>query len=276
MRRLLLTGIAALALFTASPARAQDANAQIQLTRLLARTEARHRAARQNFERLYGQYPGFLPELQTVAAKLETRPEWLLNVIACESSFIPSARNNLPGQTASGLMQIIESTARGLGTTTAAIRRMNPIEQLQLVEKYFAPFRGRLNSLADVYLAAFRGFLVDGGPETVVAPLNDSVKERRAYSLNSGLDLDGDRTITKEELESVAFGVGRFGSGPQLIPMTRSRINKPEQKPSVSAGSKNEPPRSSSMSLYAASKISNNPHVASPSATTKTRSIYVH
>ncbi len=274
MRRLLLTGIAALALFTASPARAQDANAHIQLTRLLARTEARHRAARQNFERLYGQYPGFLPEVQAVAARLETRPEWLLNVIACESSFIPSARNNLPGQTASGLMQIIESTARGLGTTTAAIRRMNPIEQLQLVEKYFAPFRGRLNSLADVYLAAFRGFLVDGGPETVVAPLNDSSKERRAYSLNSGLDLNGDRTITKGELEVIAFGVGRFGSGAQLSAMTRHQINKPEQKSWANADGRNEPAQTSSMSLYAAGKTGSNPPVES-SATPKTRSIYV-
>jgi len=272
MRKLLLTGIVALALLMAPPAYAQD----VELARLLARTEARHRGARQNFERLYVQYPGFLPELQMVAARLETCPEWLLNVIACESSFIPSARNRSPGQTASGLMQIIEQTAAGLGTTTAAIRRMNPLEQLRLIEKYYWPFRGRLNSLADVYLAAFRGFLVEGGPETVVAPLNDSVKERRAYSLNSGLDLNGDRAITKGELESMAFGVGRFGSGAQLISMTRPQINKPEQNPSVSAGSQDEPALSSSMSLYAAGKVGNNPHVASPSATTKTRSIYVH
>jgi hypothetical protein len=269
MRRLFLIGIAALALFVVSPAQAQDVNAQNQLVRLLDRTEARHRGARQNFERMVGDYPDFLPELQTVAARLGTPPEWLLNVMACESSFISSARNRLPGQTASGLMQIIEQTAAGLGTTTAAIRRMNPIEQLRLIEKYYWPFRGRLNSLADVYLAAFRGFLVDGGSDTVVAPLNSSVKERRAYSLNSSLDLNRDRTITKGELESVAFGVGRFGVGAQLIAMTRSQINKPEQKPVVSAGGQNEVVQAGSRSVYTASK-------AGTSKTPKTRSIYVH
>lgn len=269
MRRLFLIGIAALALFVVSPAQAQNVNAQDQQIRLFARMEARHRGARQNFERMIGDYPSFLPELQTVAAKLGTRPEWLLNVMACESSFIPSARNRLPGQTASGLMQIIEQTAAGLGTTTAAIRRMNPIEQLSLIEKYYWPFRGRLNSLADVYLAAFRGFLVEGGSDAVVAPLNSSVRERRAYSLNSSLDLNGDRTITKGELESVAFGVGRFGVGARLISMTRSRIAKPEQKPVVRAGGQNEVVQASSKSLYAASK-------ASTSKTPKTRSIYVH
>ena len=52
-----------------------------------------------------------------------------------------------------------------MGTTTEAIRRMSPVEQLRLVEKYFTPFRGRLNSLADVYLAVFRGFIVEGGEQ---------------------------------------------------------------------------------------------------------------
>lgn len=272
MRRLLLIFIAALALLVASPAHAQDVNAHVQLTRLLARTEARHRGARQNFERMLGNYPGFLPELQAVAARLGTRPEWLLNIMACESSFNPAARNGQPGQTASGLMQIIESTAQGLGTTTAAIRRMNPIGQLQLVEKYFAPFRGRLGTLADVYLAAFRGFAMTGGAETVIAPLNNSIKERRAYSLNSGLDLNGDRTITKGELEAMAFGVGRFGSGVQLTAMTRPQINRPEHI----TGGRKDLIRASSMSLYAARKAVTDPAAGSPTASPKTRSIYVH
>lgn len=169
MRWLILISTTAFLFFMAPKAHAQEMTQQSQLSSLFARTEARAREARLNFERLITNFPEFLPELQRVAARLETRPEWLLNVMACESSFVASARNHLPGQTASGLLQIIKQTAAGLGTTTAAIRRMNPVEQLQPVEKYFTPFKGRLNSLADVYLAVFRGFIVDGGPETVVA-----------------------------------------------------------------------------------------------------------
>jgi hypothetical protein len=78
-------------------------------------------------------------------------------------------------------------------------------------------------------LAVFRGFIVGGGPETVVAPLNNSSKERQAYSLNKGLDLDGDRRITKEELAMVAFGVGRFSVVP-LVAETRPQISEPQQR----------------------------------------------
>ncbi len=229
MRRLILISAMAFLFFMAPRAHAQEMTQQSQLSSLFARTEARAREARLNFNRLIADYPEFLPELQQVAARLGTRAEWLLNVMACESSFVASARNPLPGQTASGLLQIIRQTAAGLGTTTTAIRRMNPVEQLQSVEKYFTPFKGRLNSLADVYLAVFRGFIVNGGPETVVAPLNNSSKEHQAYLLNKGLDLDGDRRITKEELAMVAFGVGRF-SVVQPVAETRPQPSETQQR----------------------------------------------
>jgi hypothetical protein len=145
--------------------------------------------------------------LQAVAARLQTQPAWLLNVMASESLFDPAARNPLPGQTASGLLQFIEATARNLGTTTGAIRRMSPVEQLRLVEQYLTPFRGRLGSLADVYLAVFRGAVIEGGDGVVVV---SSGKERRIYALNKSLDLNGDRLITKGELSLAALSVGRF------------------------------------------------------------------
>jgi hypothetical protein len=277
MRWLILISAAAFLFSMASTAHAQEMTQQSQLSSLFAQTEGRARGARRNFDRLIANHPEFLPELQQVAARLGTRPEWLLNVMACESSFVASARNPLPGQTASGLLQIIRQTAVGLGTTTTAIRRMNPVAQLRLVEKYFAPFKGQLNSLADVYLAVFRGFIVNGGPETVVAPLNNSAKERQVYSLNKGLDLDGDRRITKEELAMVAFGVGRF-TGAQSVAETRPHINKHQQRgisvqmqPRVisryvviPAGNKSESISSSVESSEVTTKIN------------KTRSIYVH
>ncbi len=155
----------------------------------------KHLRARQNLEQILREHPEFWVELQAVAARLKTHPAWLLNVMASESLFVAGARNRLPGQTASGLLQIIEDTAQGLGTTTAAIRQMSPVEQLRFVEKYFAPFRGRLDSLADVYTATFRGFILEGGAAAVVAPLDDSRKEQRIYALNQALDLNGDGRI---------------------------------------------------------------------------------
>jgi hypothetical protein len=107
-------------------------------------------------------------------------------------------------------MQFIESTAWNMETSTEAIRRINPIEQLRLVEKYLTPFCGRLNSLADVYLAVFRCFIVKGGDATVIAPLDGSSREQLIYSLNRWLDFDGDGKITKGELALAALAIGRF------------------------------------------------------------------
>jgi hypothetical protein len=177
---------------------------------MLARSEAKHIRSRQNLMRILRDQPSFWNELQEIAKRLRTEPAWLLNVMASESLFNPAARNGSAGQTATGLLQFIEDTARGLGTTTKAIRRMNPVEQLRLVEKYLSPFQGRLKSLADVYSAVFRGFIVEGGDATVVAPLNNSNKERRIYSLNKWLDFNGDGKIIKGELALAAFSIGRF------------------------------------------------------------------
>src|SRR5262245_59490504 len=155
-----------------------------RIVRMIERSEAKHIRSRQNLARILRGQPHFWLELQAVAARLKTQPEWLLNVMASESQLDPSARNSLPGQTASGLLQFIESTAQGMGTTTAVIRRMSPLEQLHLVERYLTPFRNRLNSLADVYLAVFRGFIIEGGDAIAVAPLDNSSREQRIYSLN--------------------------------------------------------------------------------------------
>jgi len=204
-------GIAAILLLAIAPAAsAQQQKLGNRALRMIARSEAKHIRSRQNLINILQDQPNFWIELQAIAKRLKTEPAWLLNVMASESLFNPAARNRLPGQTASGLLQFIESTAQSMGTTTEAIRRMRPVEQLGLVERYLTPFRGRLNSLADVYLAVFRGFIVEGGDAIVVAPLDNSNKERRIYSLNRWLDLNSDSKITKGELALAAFATGRF------------------------------------------------------------------
>jgi hypothetical protein len=202
---------AAIAASLALPAAANAQTAGDELSRLFARTEAKHRSSLRNLSEILRNQPRFWVELRAVAERLQTQPAWLLNVMAGESMFNPTARNGFPGQTASGLLQFIEATARRMGTTTEAIRRMSPMEQLRLVERYLTPFRGSLNSLANVYLAVFRGVVIEGGDTVVVA---DSNKEPRIYTLNKSLDLNGDGRIVKGELSLVALSVGRFLPAP--------------------------------------------------------------
>jgi hypothetical protein len=229
---------AAIAASLALPAAANAQTAGNQLSRLFARTEAKHRNSRRNLTEILRSQPQFWIELRAVAERLQTQPAWLLNVMASESMFNPTARNGFPGQTASGLLQFIEATARRMGTTTEAIRRMSPAEQLRLVERYLTPFRGRLNSLADFYLAVFRGVVIDGGDTVVVV---DSNKERRIYALNKSLDLNGDGRIVKGELSLTALSVGRFLPAPARTTRVKSsKSNLPAkegQLPSRSARS---------------------------------------
>ena len=204
-------GAAAVLLLAIAPAAsAQQQTPENSLLQMISRSEAKHLRSRQNLTRILRSQPNFWIELQAVARRLKTEPAWLLNVIASESLFNPAARNPLPGQTASGLLQFIERTAQSLGTTTEAIRRMSPVEQLRLVERYLTPFSGRLGSLADVYLAVFRGFIVKGDDATVIAPLDDSNGEQRKFTLNKWLDFNRDNKITKGELALAATIIGRF------------------------------------------------------------------
>ncbi|MCI0390556.1 MAG: transglycosylase SLT domain-containing protein [Acidobacteria bacterium] len=211
MKELRSISVAAFLLLMIVPAaNAQDNWPNDRVMRMIARSEAKHIRSRHNLINILREQPQFWIELEAVAVRLKTEPAWLLNVVASESLFNPLARNSFPGQSATGLLQFIESTAQSLGTTTEAISRMSPVDQLRLIERYLTLFRGRLNSLADVYLAVFRGFIVEGGDASIVAPLNNSNKEQRIYSLNKWLDFNRDSKITKGELALAALTIGRF------------------------------------------------------------------
>ncbi len=41
------------------------------------------------------------------------------------------------------------STAKRLGTTTAALKGMTGVQQLDYVQKYLQPYAGKINSLQD-------------------------------------------------------------------------------------------------------------------------------
>lgn len=74
-------------------------------------------------------------------------------VIQAESRFNPRAVN--PTSNATGLIQFMPDTARGLGTSVDALKNMSATEQLTYVEKYFSPYKGKLHSVHDLYLATF-------------------------------------------------------------------------------------------------------------------------
>lgn len=74
-------------------------------------------------------------------------------VVEIESRWHPEATNMLSDAT--GLIQFLPSTARRLGTTTDALRRMSRREQAPFVGRYFASVHGRPTMVGDTYLAVF-------------------------------------------------------------------------------------------------------------------------
>lgn len=101
---------------------------------------------------------GFINGVEAMAKRLGTRPEYLLGVMSFETggTFNPGIRNGIG---ATGLIQFLPSTARGLGTTTDKLAKMSSVEQLKYVEKYFNQphFKGKLGSLEGLYTAVLSG-----------------------------------------------------------------------------------------------------------------------
>ncbi|MGZ5031831.1 MAG: transglycosylase SLT domain-containing protein [Usitatibacter sp.] len=141
----------------------------------------------------------FRVRLLKVAAKLETNPDYLMACMAFESARTFSASiTNAAGSGAVGLIQFMPSTAQALGTTTAQLAAMSAVKQLGYVEKYFLPRKGKLKSLADVYMAILWPAAVGKAEDFVLFDKSDPLHPKR-YIQNSGLDFNEDGLITKGE-----------------------------------------------------------------------------
>jgi len=138
--------------------------------------------------------PEFIHGVEQMAARLGTRPEYIMAVMSFETggSFSPAQKNNA-GSGATGLIQFMPNTARGLGTSTAELSRMSSVDQLRYVEQYFEPYKGRLGTLEGVYSTVLAGSPHPDPNSTLFA------SPSAAYNANRGLDHNGDGRITSGE-----------------------------------------------------------------------------
>lgn len=134
--------------------------------------------------------PEFIDAVEKMAERLGTKPEYLLATMSFETGgrFDPSVQNGIG---ATGLIQFLKSTAQGLGTTTDKLAKMSAVAQLEFVEKYFEPFKGKLGTLEAVYTS-----ILSGSPKKPEAVLFKAGTP--AYKLNP-LDWNDDGVITARE-----------------------------------------------------------------------------
>jgi hypothetical protein len=148
----------------------------------------------------------FLAMLVAIAQRNGWNVDGLAAIISHESGFRPDIRNPTPGQTATGLIQFIESTARRLGTTTADLARMTAEQQLPFVEKFFVmTLQGRKpTDPADYILAPYGRPDLQGKPDATVVDRRDSdnAAEAMRYRVNAGLDAAKKGFITAGDLRA--------------------------------------------------------------------------
>jgi hypothetical protein len=142
--------------------------------------------------------PEFRQKVIEIAGRLRMNPTHLMAVMSFETggSFSPSKQNTASGAT--GLIQFMPNTAHDLGTTTAALTRMSPIQQLDYVERFLKPKAGLMYTVEDAYMAVLWPAAVGKGPDYVIFR-----KPSIYYQQNSGLDTNRDGTVTAREAASL-------------------------------------------------------------------------
>ncbi|WP_448120481.1 hypothetical protein [Pseudomonas veronii] len=153
----------------------------------------------------------FRAKVTAIANNLSLQPNWLMAVMAFETgyTFSPAERNQ--GSSATGLIQFLQSTAIGLGTTTARLARMTAVQQLDWVEKYYrAVPASRIKNLGDAYLAVLFPAAI-GRPDAFVMWQRDTGQYQREYAANSGLDREKKGYITRGDAVSVVNNSYREG-----------------------------------------------------------------
>lgn len=147
----------------------------------------------------------FIDKVIKISKNLNVDPNWIMALINFESAgtFSPGITNKL-GYT--GLIQFGTSAAADLGTTTAKLRAMTAVEQLDWVEKYYKLWYKRLgiakvDSFLDMYLVTFF-------PKAVNQPLDFIIKStdvspEKIAKANPIFDLNKDGKITLAEIERV-------------------------------------------------------------------------
>ena len=138
--------------------------------------------------------PQFLAKVSSISQNLGVPAEYLMAAMGFETggSYDPKKVNSVSGAT--GLIQFMSDTAKGLGTSTQALANMSAIQQLDYVEKYFSDYKGRLKSLSDVYMAVL-------WPKAIGKNSDQSLWSQGTieYTQNNGLDLNKNGVVTVGE-----------------------------------------------------------------------------
>ncbi len=140
----------------------------------------------------------FERKVRKISKKLDIPPEWLMAVMHSESRFDASVAN-FKGSGATGLIQFMPTTAKDFDITTAKLRNLNHVQQLDYVYAYFDAKRKQYKpyeTLTDLYLAVlYPKALGEDYCYTMYA------EPSKNYEMNKGLDINTDGRVTVQDID---------------------------------------------------------------------------
>jgi hypothetical protein len=142
----------------------------------------------------------FVEKVKKISANLGIDPNWLMAIMYFESArtFSPSITNSIG---ATGLIQFLPSTAISLGTSTSELRKMTAVKQLDYVEKYLKPYKGKFKSYIDVYFSVFFPLAI-GKPDDWVIQAK-GISASAVYNSNPAFRVVKDGKIRVWEVKKV-------------------------------------------------------------------------
>lgn len=141
----------------------------------------------------------FKKKIDEVSAKLKLDPQKLIAMMKLESGLEAGIVNRYSGAT--GLIQFMPKTAKGLGTSVEDLGKMTALEQMKYVEMYLERAlsgktpQGEKFSSSDLYASVFWPAAVGKPEDFIIAEKGNPV-----YDLNHILDVNKDGKIQKSEL----------------------------------------------------------------------------
>jgi soluble lytic murein transglycosylase-like protein len=141
----------------------------------------------------------FGQKVNDIAGRLGMKPADLMSIMHFETggTFNP-AEPNKAGSGAVGLLQFMPKTLAGMGYTPEQVAKMSPEQQLDVVEQYLTPYKGKLGNLQDAYMSVLYPDAIGKSPDTVLFKAGT-----KAYDQNAGLDMGNKGYVTAGDAATV-------------------------------------------------------------------------
>lgn len=142
----------------------------------------------------------FQDKVVEISKELWINPHALMLIMNKESSLNRINKNSK--SEAIGLIQFMPDTLTELWSSEEELKEMTNVEQLDLVKKYYENFKGKINSVKDLYLATFFPIALDHKDDPNRVFQSSKQTKELIASQNSWIDMDRNWVITMQDFNN--------------------------------------------------------------------------